>query len=187
MVYIDNQVNTREIFTKAVCAKGRKYSQAVHIVKPANSPTSILGAWVINHTCMSEKVGDVVEITGTYDVNIWYSYDDNTKTTVAKELVTYVEEISMDMMDNNSTGSNMDVITIVKQQPNCLEAKVNEEGDSIRVKVEKEYYVELVGETKIAVLVVEPDEKDFDDSDFIDDEIEEDNQLDTDILIDDED
>lgn len=184
MVYIDNQVNTREIFTKAVCAKGRKYSQAVHIVKPANIPTSILGAWVINHSCLSEKVGNVVEVTGTYDVNIWYSYDNNTKTTVAKELITYVEEIPLEQIDANSTGNNLDVITVVKQQPNCIEAKIDVNGNSIRVKVEKEFYTELVGETKIAVLVVEVDDKEIDEQEIFDDEIEED---DTDILIDDED
>jgi len=182
-MYIDNQVNTREIFTKAVCAKGRKYSQAVHIVKPANIPTSILGAWVINHTCTSQKVSDIVEVSGSYDVNIWYSYDNNTKTTVAKELVTYVEEITLDNVDENITGNNLEVITVVRQQPNCLEAKIDVDGKCIRVKVEKEFFTELVGETKICVLVVEPEDKEIDEQELYDD-IEE--ELDADILIDDE-
>ncbi|OEH84790.1 hypothetical protein BHU72_08120 [Desulfuribacillus stibiiarsenatis] len=183
MVYVDNQVNTREIFTKAVCAKGRKYSQALHIVKPVNVPTSILGAWVINHTCISEKVGDIVEVAGSYDLNIWYSYDNNTKTTVAKELVTYVEEIPLQKIDTNYTGNQMEVITLVKQQPNCLEAKIDLDGASIRIKVEKEFFVELVGETKISVLVLEPEDKEIDEQEAYDEEYDQDE---TEILIDDE-
>ena len=184
MVYIDHQVNTREIFTKAVCAKGRKYSQAVHIIKPANIPTSILGAWVINHTYVAEKVGDLVEITGSYDINIWYSYDNNTKTTVTKEIVTYVEEVYLDYLDAHVTGNQADIITVIKQQPNCLEAKIDVDGDSVRVSVEKEFYNELISETKINVLVVEPEDKEIDEQELYDDLEEE--ILDTDILIDEE-
>ncbi len=185
MVYIDNQVNTREIFTKAVCAKGRKYSQTIHIIKPANIPTSILGAWVINHTFISEKAGELVEITGSYDVNIWYSYDNNTKTTVTKEAVTYVEEICMDYIENLITDNNHEVITSIKQQPNCLEAKIDVDGQHIRIKVEKEFYSELIGETKLAVLVVEQEEKEIDEQELYE-ELDDENQVETHILIDDE-
>jgi hypothetical protein len=39
----------REIITKAVVAKGRKFTQSNHTISPAHSPTSILGCWIINH------------------------------------------------------------------------------------------------------------------------------------------
>ena len=33
----------REIITKAICGKGRKFSTVTHTVTPPNGPTSILG------------------------------------------------------------------------------------------------------------------------------------------------
>ena len=47
----------REIITKAVVAKGRKFTQSNHTICPAHQPTSILGCWIINHTYEAKKVG----------------------------------------------------------------------------------------------------------------------------------
>lgn len=39
----------REIITKAVVAKGRKFTQSNHTICPPHHPSSILGGWIINH------------------------------------------------------------------------------------------------------------------------------------------
>ena len=62
---------------KAVCGKGRKFSHVTHTVTPPYPPTSILGAWIINHQYEAVHSGDGVEVVGTYDINIWYSYNNN--------------------------------------------------------------------------------------------------------------
>lgn len=69
----------REIITKAVVGKGRKFTQSSHTLAPKNRPTSILGCWVINHEYKAKKSGSNVEVDGRYDINIWYSYNNNTK------------------------------------------------------------------------------------------------------------
>ena len=46
---LDKDLQCREIITKAVCGKGRKFSHVSHTVTPPYSPTSILGAWIINN------------------------------------------------------------------------------------------------------------------------------------------
>lgn len=55
MSYTEKDIQCREIITKAVCGKGRKFSQATHTVTPSHSPTSILGCWIINHTFQAER------------------------------------------------------------------------------------------------------------------------------------
>ena len=71
----------REIVTKAVCGRGRKFSEATHTVTTTHKMVTILGAWVINHTYRADKVGEIVEVSGTYEINIWYSYNNNTDAT----------------------------------------------------------------------------------------------------------
>ena len=79
----------REIVTKAVVGKGKKLIRLRNTVTPDNLAFSILGCWVINHEFEAGLKENVVEVDGTLEVNIWYAYDNNTKTDVAKLSVSY--------------------------------------------------------------------------------------------------
>jgi spore coat protein E len=143
----------KEIFTKAVCGKGRKFTQATHTVSPSHKPTSILGCWIINHEYKAIKNGDCVEVEGCYDINVWYSYNDNTKTEVVTETVSYTDVIRLTSKDENCLVDDLEVIARVLQQPNCLEATISPNGNKVVVQVEREFLAEVIGETKITVRV----------------------------------
>jgi spore coat protein E len=152
MTFMDKDY--REIITKAVCGKGRKFTQESHSVVPEHRPTSILGCWIINHLYHAKKKSeDTVEISGSYDINIWFSYNDNTKTEVVTERVTYRDTIPLSAKDDHSIGGETDVLAKVVQQPNCLECKIAKTGNKIIVEVEREFIVQVIGETKIIVKV----------------------------------
>jgi spore coat protein E len=142
----------REIITKAVVAKGRKFTQSSHTIIPAHNPTSILGCWIINHKYEAKKEGNNVVVTGYYDINDWYSYNENTKTEVATERVSYKETIKLKYRDHGVLD-DCEVIVRVLQQPNCVEAVISPNGNKIIVRVEKELLVEVIGETKVCVAI----------------------------------
>ncbi|NHM29877.1 outer spore coat protein CotE [Neobacillus terrae] len=142
----------REIITKAVVAKGRKFTQSNHTICPAHNPTSILGCWIINHKYEAKKHGKTVEVTGHFDVNLWYSYNDNTKTEVVTERVTYTDTIKLKYRDHDVMGDK-EVIAKVLQQPNCVEAVISPNGNKIIVNAEREFLIEVIGETKVCVKV----------------------------------
>jgi spore coat protein E len=161
----------REIITKAVVAKGRKFTQSNHTICPAHCPTSILGCWIINHKYEAKKVGKTVEIYGSYDINVWYSYNDNTKTEVVTERVTYKDVIKLKYRDPDCFD-DQEIIAKVLQQPNCCEAVISPNGNKIIVHVEREFLVEVIGETKVCV-AINPEKCDSDDDEWgtdIDDE-----------------
>jgi spore coat protein E len=149
----DHDLQCREIITKAVCGKGRKFSQVTHTVTPPNHPTSILGAWIINHRYEASRAGDGIEVVGAYDINIWYSHDRNSKTDVAKQTVNYVEMVPLSNVDPKHRVSTEEVYAESTQEPNCIEASVASDGFSVLIRVEREYEVELVAETKVCVVV----------------------------------
>lgn len=165
MSIADKELACREILTKAVCGKGRKFSQVTHTVNPPHHPTNILGAWIINHQYEAVKSGDSVEVLGTYDINVWYSHSKNTKTDVAKETVSYVETVPLTFLDPNYRPNTAEVSAVATQEPNCLEANVSGNG-TVVVRVEREYLVEMIAETKVCVVVCpggcEDGTKDFD-------------------------
>jgi spore coat protein E len=148
----DKDLQCREIITKAVCGKGRRFSQLSHTVAPPHAPTSILGAWIINNQYEAVRSEDGVEVIGTYDINIWYSYDRNTKTDVAKETVSYVEEVPLSYYDKKHKASTAEVYAIASQEPNCVEASVSSDG-GVLIRVEREFQVEMTAETKVCVVV----------------------------------
>ncbi|WP_409346864.1 outer spore coat protein CotE [Paenibacillus sp. MBLB4367] len=153
MSIADKDLQRREIITKAVCGKGRKFSQVSHTVIPSHAPTSILGAWIINNQYEAAKGSNGIEVIGTYDINIWYSYDKNTKTDVAKETVSYVDVVPLSYLDKKHRASTAEVSAVATQEPNCVEATVSSHGDSVIIRVEREYFVEMVAETKVCVIV----------------------------------
>lgn len=164
----------REIITKAVVGKGRKFTQSTHTISPSHRPTSILGCWIINHQYDAKKCDNTVEVNGRYDINVWYSYNDNTKTEVVTETVTYTDVIKLKYKDDNFLGDDFDVIARVLQQPNCLEATISPNGNKVVVQVEREFLAEVIGETKVCV-AVNPEgcvDDDWDCDDIDDEEFE---------------
>ncbi|CAG9611223.1 Spore coat protein E [Bacillus rhizoplanae] len=155
----------REIITKAVVGKGRKYMKTTHTVTPNHPPTSILGCWVINHAYEAKKNGKYVEIEGFYDINTWYSYEENTKTEVVTERVNYTDDVNIGYRDKNFSGEDLEIVARVMQHPNCLEAVISPNGNKMAVTVEREFVTEVVGETKICVSV-NPDGCQEDDQQF---------------------
>ncbi|RSL32783.1 outer spore coat protein CotE [Salibacterium salarium] len=157
----ENDTRYREIVTKAVCGKGKKNCKDTHFIKPPQKPSSILGCWIINHEYEADRKGDSVEVIGSYDVNVWYSYDDNTKTDVITDNVSYTEVVPLKMKQKELIGDEVDVIARAIKQPNTLEASIGEKGKEVEVEVEKEFSAEIVGETKVCIQI-HPDAEDDD-------------------------
>lgn len=188
MANTDRDLQFREIVCKAVCGKGRKFSQDAHQLTPPDSISTILGAWIINHTYEATKAGDVVEITGTYDINIWYSHQNNTKTDVAKQTVSYVDQVPLSFFDQNVREESVEVSALAAQPPNCIEATISENSNLVIVRVEREFLVEVLGETKLTVAVSETDlfnDKDLELEEFSDQEAGDYEDLDPELVIDD--
>ncbi|WP_082234123.1 outer spore coat protein CotE [Halobacillus massiliensis] len=173
----------REIITKAVCGKGKKFTEATHTISPSHRPTSILGCWVINHIYNAKKKGDCVEVAGSYDANVWYSYNDNTKTEVVTERVNYCDVVPLVIKDDNCINDDLEVVAKAVQHPNCLECKIAAQGQKIIVEVEREFHVDVIGETKLCVKV-DPNGCDHDDWDDYDDDLSSDdfNAIETEFL-----
>lgn len=144
--------NYKEIVTKAVIGKGKKTFTSTKEQTVENKPTTILGCWVINHNFKGDRVGDSIVINGSYDVNIWYSYDNDTKTEVYKDTNTYQETVKVRKRDDLD-NENEEIIIRSLKQPTC--SKVDISDKKVIYTIEKELGIELVGDTKVKIAVDE--------------------------------
>lgn len=163
----------REIVTRAVIAKGKKIFKINELVKPANETFSILGCWVINHEFEAELNDKKVDLSGSFEINVWYAYDNNTKTDVARSTANYNGTVRVKEIISENVGGNCDVIARILQQPTCTNAVITDNG--IEVDVVFEVLVEVIGETKMMVTVFNcTDNIDIDPIDDFENEINED-------------
>lgn len=141
----------KEIVTKAIVGKGKKFFKNNYSVDVDTTPTTVLGCWIINHKFKGFKTGDKIGVDGSYDVNIWYSYDNDSKTNVVSKKIEYNDLFNVKVKDDADLQGDTDIIVRTLKQPNCV--KVNIEGNKIVFDVEKELGVEIVGETKMKIEV----------------------------------
>lgn len=144
----------REIITKAVCSRGKKKATLSHVLTPTFTPSTILGCWIINHTYEAKsKSNKIVEITGSYDIHVWYAYNDHMKTTVISENVPYCIDVNLSKEDEHCLeNSCRDILAKVEKQPTCLQCKINEDKN-IAVDVALSFMVNVIGEMKVHVKV----------------------------------
>ena len=143
--------NLKEIVTKAVLGKAKKSSQEKILIDADTAIDTVLGCWVINHVFDGKKRNGKVEITGSYDVNIWYAYDDSTKTDVLVKHFTYEESLKVNLKDNVGLSDMHDIIVKALSAPSV--ADVNVDGKRIELYTEKEMGVEVVGDLTVRVTV----------------------------------
>ena len=139
----------REIVTKAVIGKGKKRFKITSPLNDLRSPAdSILGCWIINHKFGARKCDNSVDVKGVYDINVWYSFADNTQTEVARQTIEYDDQVNVHRTIRDCLYEGDEVIARTIQQPTCVDARI-----------------EVIGETKMRVSILGPVESDCDTDD----------------------
>jgi len=172
----------KEIVTKAIIGKGKKYFKNVYNLETEEAPTTVLGCWVINHQFKGYKSGEKIGVDGSYDVNIWYSYDGDSKTGVVTKKVDYNEIANIKIRDNSDLTGDTDIIVRTLKQPTCTKVEIKD--GKIEFTIEKELGIEIVGETKVKI-ATEDDEEPWDEiEDEMNEEVEQeiDNNINQDFI-----
>ena len=159
----------KEIVTKTVIGKGKKYFKNKYSVQSDVTPSTILGCWIINHKFKGYVQGDDVVVDGSFDINIWYSYDNDTKTNVINKTIKYNDLINIKTKLDIDLNDSQIIVRALKQ-PNCSNVQIN--GNTIDFDIEKELGIEVVGDQKVKIMV----EDDEDNWEIFDDPVTEETQ-----------
>ena len=132
-------MNFKEIVTKAVIGKGKKTIKKSYSMQTEEVPNTILGCWVINHSFSGSKQGDLINVNGSFDVNVWYSYDNDTKTTVATQNFNYSELLKFKTISSQS--SNEEIVVRSLKQPSVTNVEIK--NGKVNMEIEKELGIEI--------------------------------------------
>lgn len=145
--------NYKEIVTKTIIGKGKKVYSSNHTVQTEQVPNTVLGCWIINHKFMGTNNQNEVNIKGSFDVNVWYSYENDSKTGVSTRTFTYDEFIKLRVKDVDALTNDNEIIVRSLRQPTVQDVKIK--NGQVELTVEKELGVEIVGESKVKIAIEE--------------------------------
>ena len=128
--------NIERLLLSLLLQKDVVHKKSHHTIAPPHRPSSILGCWIINHVYEAKKIDKKVEVTGSFDINLWYSHHNNTKTSVVTERIEYKDFIKLKYRDENCFDDH-EVTARVLQQPNCLEATISDCGKKVIVQAKR--------------------------------------------------
>lgn len=171
----------RDIIARTTCAKGQKRFKQTFTLHATHLPDGILGYRVMNHSFVASPERHSVEVTGQYDLHVWYAYNGGSETVVERKTVCYSEHLPVIDLEGVRLGVNECAQATVIKEPRI--ACIHLRHATVEATVAVEFYAEVVGEARLWVRVYEPpsavDEKK--DLDFVDDEefleFEEDDEL----------
>ena len=140
----------REIVTKAIIGKNKKIIKSDYEFSCNDNPNTILGCWIINNQFKGHLNQNTAMINGTFDLNVWYSYDNDTKTGVYTQNFAYNDSVKMNI--NGLTGSEEVIVNCLKQ-PTVTDVKIDK--GIVKLKIEREFGIELVGNTTVKVAAMD--------------------------------
>ncbi len=141
--------NIREIYTKAIVAKGKKLSRYSYTLCLNHVPDEILGCTIMNHCYKASMQKEKPQILGTFDIHLWYrlGYESH----VEKHTIQYVDDMQVSKKEQRELYEHDHVQSRCLTQPKYLSLDYKEQ--EVYVEVEKEMLLEITGETCIRVEV----------------------------------
>lgn len=163
MIYL---ANYKEIITKAIIGKCKKTSTSNFEIECEEKPDTVLGCWVINHSFSGNNNNGKANINGSYDINVWYSYNNDTKTAVSTRKFNYSDIMNVPLKSQTKLDDKSEIIVDCLKQPTVTDVKIK--NGLVNLEVEKELGVEVIGNTTVKIAV----EDSFDDYEEIFDTVD---------------
>lgn len=140
--------NIREIITKAIISKGKKTSRNKYTFEIANL-TKVLGCWITKHEFSATFNDGEPEVHGSYDVHIWYSFDQGVNSNIYKTQIIYTETMDVTKTEEREFLDTDEIETMGETLPKCIKVETND--NEVTIEMEKEVAVRIIGDTCIRV------------------------------------
>lgn len=141
----------REIFVRAICAKGRKAEEQVHTIKADSlreAAKEVLGCRSSSHRFRTSYEGDNVVIQGEYELQVWVAYPRDSD--LIRDQVGYKVQIPLVEVGDGALDQQPEVHTDVAEGPQVVEFGLDKEGN-VEVVIGLSFRVAVFGETRLLV------------------------------------
>ena len=140
----------REIAAKTLIGKGKLPYMYEKKLNLGDNVSKLLGCWIIDlkHECKIENRR--INLVGTYSIQLWYALDNDQKSSVYEERISFDEEISMSYRDLDTLDDKMYVKVYISKYPTCIGMNMSPDKE-ISLNIAGEFFLDAFQE---AILVV---------------------------------
>lgn len=159
--------NCREIFVKAICARGQKADEQIHTIKAdvlREAVEEVLGCRNSSHRYQTAYGKETVTIQGEYEVQVWVAYQKDSE--LIRDRVSYSLVVPLQEVGDGVLAEQPEVQVDVLEGPHVVEFGLDKEG-SIEVVTGLQFRVAVFGEARLLVQTCSPADGLADD-DFVD-------------------
>jgi len=132
-------------------ATGRLRAEPSYTLQPVHSPDTVLGCWITNVGFSGNPGRDYCELTGRFDIHVWYSYDHMHRSEVVTHTVTFHGRVHLRQLVDERTGEDERCFITVTTPPNCVDVAIRQ--DVLHVTVELAVAVAVFGRARLCVHV----------------------------------
>lgn len=168
---------SKTILVKAVIGKGCKASMKDYTINVSSTPDSVLGCWVINHIWSGENKGEYIEVKGSYEIHLWYAFDEDRQTEVIAKIVEYTERVKIQIFDENERRPDSEILVDTIVEPMCINMDILRDSNSVKIDVETSFGVRELAELYLSIDAFSENMVDFGEEFLEDEEFEELNSL----------
>lgn len=149
----------REIIAKTLVGKGKLAIQERQTISLEENVSKPLGCWIINHKYDTKQNGKNIELTGTYDIQIWYAYDDDKKTNVFYKTIPF-NGVFMISWKNVKTvdDETKQKVHVIKYPTATGMTQLNEH--EVEIIIESVYFVDVFQDSILTINTVEEEKED---------------------------
>ena len=141
----------KEIIAKTLSSRGKIHSILDKKIFVSNDISKVLGCWIINLDYKVEKRGDDVYIFGSYEIQLWYACNNDQKTNVYNEIISFDEKVKMICKEELAFDNDISYKVLVEKYPYCLSMELKEDK-TIELRIESSF---IINEFKEAIINVE--------------------------------
>ena len=156
----------REIIAKTLVGKGKLALQEKQVIVLDENVSKPLGCWIINHRFETNQNGKNIELNGTYDIQIWYAFDDDKKTNVFYKTVPFNGTFMISWKKIKTIDDETKQKVHVIKYPTATGMNQKNEHE-VEIIIESVYFVDVFQDSILTINTLEEDK----DDEIIDEEI----------------
>lgn len=146
----------REIIVKTLMGKGKLSLEESKEISLNEIASKTLGCWIINHRYEATLNDKEVSLNGTYDVQLWYATDNDSKTNVYYETIPFSGIFTMSYRSLESLSDDILLKVHVIKYPTACKMELVEEN-KVRIFIESEYLVDTFQDAILSIETLEED------------------------------
>lgn len=143
--------SSKTILARTVIGKGQKTSRQKNTVKSQHKADGVLGCWIMNHKYKAERKDGDTEVSGNYEVHVWYSFEEGKQTAVVSQSVSYGEQVKVKIFNELERRADGEVMVQIVNEPVCIDVDILTEENQIEVEVEISFLVKELAELYLTI------------------------------------